>query len=398
MRHIILGNGAAAITAAEKLRELKAEDDIVVISREDAPAYSKCMLPDYVGGKMTKKRIYIRTLGDYRKRNIDLMLNCCVENIDTTGGKVYLQNGKWVDYDKLLIAIGGTSFLPPIEGLDHAEYYSINSVRDADTIREKASKGGKAVIMGGGLTGIEMAFALSRLGMKATLVEREPKLLPLQLDVNSSRVMEKHMEKEGITVLTATAVCGVSEEGGKCIRFSDGRNLDYDMLLVAVGTRPNLSMIKDSGIKYGRGILVDPYMKSSVEGVFAAGDVAEAVNKISSEYVTSYIWPNAIAQGKCAAYNMAGVPSEFSCNALMQNMVQMRDMPFISMGMVNPKGEEYEVLVKDEIENGIYKKLVLKESRLKGMILIGDTRKANTFGSLIRKEEDISGIKDTLLA
>lgn len=398
MRHIILGNGAAAVTAAEKLRELRAEDDIVVISREDAPAYSKCMLPDYVGGKMAKEKIYIRTPEAYRKKNIELMLDCCVENIDTTGRKVYLQNGKWVDYDKLLVAIGGTPFLPPVEGLDRAEYYSINSVRDADTIREKASKGGKAVIMGGGLTGIEMAFALSRLGMQATLVEREPKLLPLQLDVNSSRVMEKHMEKEGITVLTGTTVCGVNEEGSKCIRLSDRRHLDYDMLLVAVGTRPNLNMIKDTGIKYGRGILVDPYMQSSVQDVFAAGDVAEAVNKISSEYVTSYIWPNAIAQGKCAAYNMAGISNEFSCNSLMQNMVQMRDMPFISMGMVNPKGEGYEVLVKDEVENGIYKRLVLKENRLKGMILIGDTRKANTLGSLIRKEEDISGIKNTLLA
>lgn len=397
MKHVILGNGAAAITAAEKLRELKPEDEIAIITREDTTVYSKCMLPDYVGGRMSREKLFIRPMDVYDRNRLKLILNSNVESVDFNNRKVNLSDGQSVDFDKLLISIGGNPFLPPVEGLRDAQYYSINSVRDADTIIQKALEGGKAVVMGGGLTGIEMSFALARLGMEVTLVEREPKLLPLQLTAESSKVMAKYLEKEGITVMTGATVSKVGSERGKHVELSDGSIIPYDMLLVAVGTRPNLDLIKDSGIECNRGILVDEYLKSSAPDIFAAGDVAEAVNRLSNEYVTSYIWPNAIAQGKCAAYNMAGVCQPFSDISVMQNMVQMRDMPFTSMGLVNPKGEEYEVLMLNDFENGIYKKLVLKDNKLKGMILIGDVKKANTLGSLIRKETDVSDIKHTLV-
>lgn len=397
MKHVILGNGAAAITAAEKLRGLKPQDEIMVIGREDSPVYTKCMLPDYVGGKIAKEKLFIRNEDAYRKNQIELLLNRSVENIDSRNRKIFLQTGETVSYDKLLIAIGGIPFLPPVQGLDQIEYYSINSVNDADRIREKAAEGGTAVIMGAGLTGIEMAFALARLGMQVILVEREQKMLPLQMDAGASRAMAKYLEKEGITVMTGATVCQVTEEGTRCVKLEDGRTLEYDILLVAVGTRPNLSIIKDTDIKHNRGILVDEFMRSSAEDIFAAGDVAEAVNKLSNEYVTSYIWPNAIAQGKSAAYAMAGVPLEFSGSAVMQNMVQMRDMPFASMGLVNPAGEGYEIRVQEDQENGIYKKFILKDNKLKGMILVGDTKNMNAWSGMIRREDPVSYDKDLLL-
>ena len=179
--------------------------------------------------------------------------------------------------------------------------------------------------------------------------------------------------------------------------MEDGQRLTFDILVLAIGTRPNTRILNSPEIKCGRGVLVDEFMRTSNSDIYAAGDVAETINKLSNEYISCFIWPNAMAQGKCAAYNMSGQKQEFSNAAAAQISVQLRDIPFISMGMVNANGEGFEVLQIHDKENRIYKRVVLKENRVKSMVFLGDIGSANTIAGLIRKGNDVSDYKELLL-
>lgn len=397
MRHLILGNGAAGITAAEKIRELSQSDEITIVTGEDVPAYTKPMLPDYIGGKVLREKLFIRDIKTYEANRINLLMGEKAQNVDIKAKKVYLKSGVALDYDKLLIAIGGMPFIPPVEGLSGTEYYSVNSLNDADTIKNKAIAGETALIMGAGLTGIEVGFALKRLGMEVLIVERSERILPLQLDLESSRVFVDMIKKEGIKLMLGKDLSRISGEDGKTAEFSDGFAINFDMIAITIGTRPCIDIIRESGINYNRGVMVDEYMRTSIEDIYAAGDVAEAINPLSSEYICCYIWPNAMLQGKCAAFGMTGQVQEFSDTTGMFNSVQLRDVAFISMGMVNPNSDGYEILVSHDKNNGIYKRLVIKDNVIRGMVLLGDTKAYGLLSGFIRKGVNISDFKEIIM-
>lgn len=397
LKHVILGNGAAGISAAEKLRQLDDSCSITVITVEDTPVYTKFMLPDYVGGKISKEHLILRDLNYYRDNRIDLVFEEKIEKIDTKNKCVVMPGGKTQNFDKLLVAVGGRPVVPNIEGLGNTAYLTLNTINDADVLRERAREGQKAAVVGAGLTGIEVAFALKRLGMKVALIEREKRLLPLQLDERAAAVLAGQLRKEGLELLLERNVQRISAEDKNYVEFSNGERIDFDMLVVTIGTRPNLDVVKGTEIQTGRGILVDSHMETSVKDIFAAGDVAEMITDKSTGCVPSYIWPNALAQGKCAACNMAGQVQEFSSNAALGNAVRLRDIPFVSMGMINPEGPDYEALVAEDEDAGVYKKVVIKDNKVKGMILLGDTSSSNAIGDLIRKEADVSKFRGIIL-
>lgn len=398
MKHLILGNGAAGITAAEKLRELNPDHQITIIGPEGVPTYSKCMLPDYVGGKLSREKLFIRSEDSYKGKNIRFIKGKKAARIDIEYKKVILEDGSSEEYDRLLVATGAVPLIPPVEGLDNENFFIINSYGDAESIIKNAVPGQKALIIGAGLTGMEMAFSLTRLGMEATIVVRGGRLLSSQLDSDASCVLMNNLIKEGIKFIKGTSVSRIYiGQEGKQAEFTDGQVLPFDMLLLASGTTSNIDMLKESGLKCSRGVLVDEHMKASANDVFAAGDVAEALNSMSNGYVSCYIWSSAMAQGQCAAYNMSGIEKTFSNDSAMLSSVQMRDTPFISSGLVNPTGVGYEVIKFHDASNGIYKKLVISENRLLGMTLIGDTSSGAVLGSFLRKGADISEFKDMLL-
>lgn len=397
LKHLIIGNGAAGISAAEKLRQLDYNCEITIISIEDTPVYTKFLLPDYIGDKVKKGRLILRDFNYYSDNRIELILKGKVASIDVKSKKVYLQDGRVKEFDKLLVAVGGSPIIPRIEGLERVDYHTINSIEDADNIKSRVVEGQKAVVVGAGLTGIEVAFALKRLGMKVTLVEREQRLLAQQLDGKSAEFLVEQMRNEGVELLFEKNVRRAEGKDKKHIEFSDGEKLEFDMLFITIGTRPNLKVISGTGIKTGRGILVNEYMETSEKDIYAAGDVAETVNVNSEGYVSSYIWMNALAQGKCAAFNMAGQPQTFSYDAANNNVVRLRDIPFVSMGMINPDEKEYESLIYSDVKSYVYKKIVIKDNKVVGMIFLGDTASANIVGDLARKASDISNIRSIIL-
>ena len=396
MKFVILGNGAAGISAAEKLRQLNDNCEITVVSIEDVPVYTKFMLPDYIGGKIARNKLILRDMNYYDKNRIKLLLSEKIENIDSHQKVVRLLSGNILEYDKLLVAVGGSPVIPNIEGLRDIKYFTLNSIKDADNIIENAAEGQKAVIIGAGLTGIETAFALKRLGMNVTLVERGSRILPQQLDAASAEMLVEMIRNEGIELLLQRDVQRIVKNDGYLIETADGEKVGFDMLVIAIGTRPNLDIVKGLDIKTNRGILVNNYMETSVKDIYAAGDVAELQSNNNVGIVSSYIWPNALAQGKCAASNMAGQVQEFSRDAGFSNAVRLRDIPFVSMGMINPVEKEYESLVFCDKEDHIYRKVVLRDNKIKGLILLGDTSAANILSDFVKNGKDISQIKDII--
>lgn len=397
MKFVILGNGAASIAAAEKLRQLDEACAITVVSIEDMPVYTKFMLPDYIGGKIARNKLILRDKNYYDKNRIKLLLSEKIENIDVQQKIVRLVSGNILEYDKLLIAVGGSPVIPNIEGLKEINYFTLNSIKDADNIIEHVVEGQKAVIIGAGLTGIEIAFALKRLGMKVTLVEKGPRILKQQLDAASAEMLVDMIRNEGIELLLQRDIKRVVKDDESWIEMADGEKISFNMLVVSIGTRPNIDVVKDLDIKINRGILVNEYMETSIKDIYAAGDVAELQNNNDVGTVSSYIWPNALLQGKCAASNMAGQPQEFSSDAGFSNAVRLRDIAFLSMGMINPAEREYESLVFCDKESYTYRKVVLKDNKIKGLILLGDTASANILSSFVKNGKDISEIRDIIL-
>lgn len=398
LRYVILGNGAAGISAAETLRNLDKSGEITIISVENVPTYTKFLLPDYVGGRLAREKLFLRSFKNYEDNKINLMLNKKVDEIDVENKCIKLACGTKSEYDKLLVATGAKPVIPKIDGLENSDYLTINSIADADIMRDKASAGKNAVIIGGGLTGVETAYALKNLGMNTTIVERENSILPQHLDSMGSEIFINQVQNDGIKILLSKNVVSVTSGEEKYLEFSKGERQKYDILVVAIGTRPVLDIFEGTGIKCRRGILVNPYLESSVKDVYAAGDVSESPSYQSRGYISGYIWSNALMQGKCAAYNMTGQPKEFSGSEAAGNAVRLKDVPLISMGLVKPDENDFEVMVEFDKESNMYKKIVLKDHKVKGMIFIGDVKTGNIIADYIRKDKDISDIKHLIFS
>lgn len=390
MKHIILGNSAAGFSAATQIRELNKEDQVIIISKETTPIYAKIMLPYYIGNDIDREKLFLKDLNFYDNKDIELILGKRAQFIDVEKSQVILDDSSTYVYDKLLIAIGGIPFVPPVENLKLVDSYTISNLRDADKIKERAKKGENALIVGCGLTGVEMAFALSKLGMNVTLVERGNKILPMLLSNNASNIMAKYLERAGITIRLNTTLDAVEPHDieNRAI-LSDGSKLPFDMLIFAIGSRPNISIVEGSPIEVSRGILVDEYMKTSVPNIFAAGDIAEPQFSSQPGFVSSYIWPNAMAQGKCAANNMLGYNVPFDTSSF-HNTVQLKDVPFYSVGLIHPTQSGYEVKSRRDDDLAIYKRVVTKDGLIYGVQMIGDTTLAREAASHIKKKTQLS--------
>lgn len=392
MKYLILGNGAAGVSAAARLRELDNNGEILVATAEDVDAYSKIMLPDYIGGKIERKRLFIKEKAFYDEKRIQVLYSNNAKKIDPLKRLVLMENGQVQSYDKLLIAVGGKPFIPPIEGLKDVSHLSLNSISDAEAIISSVIPGKAALIVGGGLTGIEIAMALNSKGMKAIILEREARLIPGILDDKASSALRTNLEKVGISILTERTIRrlyqnredGQSANLKKVAELSDGTVLEFSMLVISIGTRSDIEIAEASSIEYRRGIIVNDRLETKAENIYAAGDVCELEKPSGKGYVSSYIWPNAMSQGKCAATNMTGKEELYSGFATAQSLVQLRDFPFASMGLANPVDEGYKIVSSFDSSAGIYKKVVIQDNKVKGMIMVGDTSESRKITSLIK--------------
>lgn len=385
MRYVIIGCGAAAMAAAERLRLVKPEDDIIMLSK-DTYSHSRCMLHKYLGGERDENGIAFRD-GDFFERNrITWAEGQAVKRVDTEKKQVILEAGGAQPYDKLLIAVGAVYGVPPIPNFRTAKnVFGFRDLSDAQKIKaEIERKQAKQVfIVGSGLVGLDAAYALLELGIKVTIAEMADRILPLQTDAVSAKAYQDLFEKAGAKFrLGIGASDSVVNEKNEIthVLLSNGEQIPCDFVVVAAGVRPNLAFLEGSGLAMERALTVDEYLQTSDADVYAAGDVTGL----------SGIWPNAMEQGRIAAMNMAGMKTAYTDRFCIKNTMNFFGLTMLSVGAVTPKEEGCQVFVKESRDT--YKKAILKDGRLKGIQIQGDISGSGFWQYLIKNEIDLTEI------
>jgi len=364
MKIVIIGNGVAATSAAVSIREYDRESSITMLSDERAPFYSRPRLMEYLAGKAAFEKIVIRDEAWYEKNGIALLRGARVDSVDPARCEVTGSFGL-LNYDCLLIASGASAALPSFYGSQLERVFTLRTKEDADSIAAAAARSRSSAIIGGGLLGIETAYALAERGLEPTVIEVFDRLLPRQLDDESARILQDMLAHKGLRFLLAKQTASLSNDSGRGkILFKAGAVLSSDMVVISAGIRPNISFLKNSQIEVGRGILVDAHLRTSIPNIYAAGDCAEFEGKIYG------IWPTAKEQGELAGKAIAGQKVAYR-GSLMTTKLKVADIDMASVGDITAGPQ---ARAESRRDGASFKKLFYENGTLKGAILIGDTK------------------------
>ncbi len=403
-KYVIIGGSAGGIGAVEAIREVDPTGEIVVISNEPVPQYSRPMISEYVSREATLDTMKYRKDEFWTNNKVKTLTGKTATKIDFTKKQVILDDGKeTVSYDKLLIATGGKPFVPRMEGGDKEGVFTFTELSSAEGIEAKADKIKSAIVIGGGLIGVSASEALVKRGIKVTLVELKESILNLILDKTASDIAEKVLTEAGVTVITGQTVQKILGQKDKPesvggVVMTDGTEIPCDLVVVAIGVIPRTDLVKDTPVKLNRGIVVDRTMQTSIPDVYACGDVAEAYDFLIDQKRLLPLWPLAHLGGRVAGYNMAGKKAEYEGGTVMSSLKYF-ELPVIAVGTVNPENaDDYEVLVELKPEKTVYKKILLKDCKIVGFIFLADIEKAGIFFRLLKNHVDVGKIKDALLS
>jgi NAD(P)H-nitrite reductase large subunit len=392
-KYVIIGNSAGAIGAIEGIRLIDKEGRIVVISDEKYAAYSRPRISDCIVQKTDDaETIAYRPADFYEKFDVKTILGTKATAIDLKERTVTLESGEVVGYEKLLLTTGANPSKPPIPGIDLPNVHSFTTWDHAEKVAHQVGSIEEVVIIGGGLIGMQAAEALSKVGVKVTVVEMLDRVLALAIDKHGSEMIEAKFRENGVTLLTS---CGVSriegdpEKGVTHVVLSDGRELPCQSVIVAAGVRPRTELAVQAGIAVRRGIPVDDFMQTSAPDVYAAGDVAETLDLLSGEQKLTPIWPNAYMEGRIAGAAMAGRPVPYS-GGIPMNTAHFFGFPVMSAG-ITEMGEGCTELVQSNEKTGFYRRIILKNNVPIGMVMAGDAvDRGGIILGLIRKRTDAS--------
>jgi NAD(P)H-nitrite reductase large subunit len=403
MHYLIIGNSVAAVNAVEAIRGADKRGPITICSDEDVLNYSRPLLSYYLGGRVTEDRLAFRDEAFYQKHKVDLILGKRATGLDTEKKKVTLTDGTMLPYDRLLLSVGGVPIVPPIDGLRHdtTGVFTFIKLQEAKRLIDYIEQASiqEAVVLGAGLIGLKAIEGLLERGVRVTVIELMDRVLANTFDAEASALIEERLAAHGCTVIKGDTIQQIKTKGKKVrqLILKSGKEIPTSLLIVAVGVRPNLELVNGTSIKTDRGILVDEFMKTSVPDVYAAGDCAQGLDFLSKENAVIAIWPVAARQGKVAGLNMSGAETPYS-GLFAMNSVQIMDIPTISFGMTTPpEGGGYEVLQNLDRGKSAYKKIVLRNDRVVGAILLNAVERAGVYGMLIREGIDVKEFKDQLL-
>ncbi len=321
--------------------------------------------------------------------------------VDCAGRTVKLESGRTVVWQKLLLANGGTPIVPAMDGNDLCGVFTFNKLDDAKAIDDFLKGCGsypRAVVIGGGLVGVSVTEALYKRGVEVTIVEMKDRILNTILDEEGSTLEANALTPAGIIIITehtADRINGYPSGEVRSVTLDDGRSLPCELVIVAIGVQPRLEFLADSGIEMNRGIVVDRNMAASVPDIYACGDVAEAYDFVSGANRLTPVWPNAYNGGRIAGLNMAGVSAQYDGGTAM-NAIKYFGVNILSAGMVTPPDDDYESI--SERHDDVYKKVILKDGRIVGMVFAGDIEKAGIIYNLMKDGVDVRGFKEVLVA
>lgn len=385
MRYVVLGSSAAGINGVRELRKLDKGAEIILISRDKA-IYSRCILHQYLGGERELERLCFAEKDFEELYQVTWMKGRSCAGLDREGKLVILEDGEKVSYDKLLIATGSHTFIPPVKNLKEAKnVVGFRNIEDMEILKEAARTAGHIVVMGAGLVGLDCVSALIRLGVSVSMVEMAGWLLSRQLDKQAAETYEKELDRRGVRQYYGVGIAEVALDGAAQIReavLTDGRRIPCDYIVVTAGVRSNVEFLKDSGIELSKfGLVYDETGKTSDSDVYGAGDVSG----------TSPIWPVAVKEGIIAASNMAGVKREMTDFFASKSTMNFFGIPSMSLGDVNTEEEEVTAEVKETKDS--YKKILHKHGKIVGAVLQGDLAYGGILQQLIARRIDISKVK-----
>lgn len=386
MRYVIVGNSAAAVHAIEAIRRIDADGEITVFSREPYLAYSRPLITEFLFDGVPERKMSYRPASFYRERGVDLRLGSEVVRIDRKKKEVVDSSAVPTPYDRLLIATGGKPFVPPMKGGDKKGVYTMMTWDSARQVKPRLKETSHALVLGGGLIGMKTAEGIFEAGVKTTVVELAPQILGRILDAGGAEIFQEYLKMKGMDIITGDTVVEVrGEESVNGVKLRGGRELDCDMVIVAIGVVPNMGVAEEAGIKTDRGVLVNDRMETSDKDIFAAGDVAQSYDILVDDFRVNAIWPVANQQGRVAGTNMAGGEKLFP-GGFPKNSLAILGLETISMGLVEPPDDTYEVLADIDKESFSYRKFIVKEGFIHGGIFIGDVDKAGIITGMIKNK------------
>lgn len=397
--HLIIGNSTAAVGAVEAIRSIDANASIAVVSAEPEHTYSRPLITYYQAGKVSEEDIYYRPRDFYERMNVTCLLGMSVDRIDTEAKQVNLAEGHSLSYQHLLSAAGGAPLKPAIPGIDRPGVFFMNTIEDARRAKGWLAHTSRAVVIGAGLTGMKTAEALAEIGQQVSVVEQADAVLPTTLDRRASEIVQKWFKSHGIDVLTGVSVTSIEGRSDSndvwAANLSTGESIVCDSVFVTVGVKPRIDLVRGTRIQVRTGILVDRHMRTNVTGVYAAGDIAQAYEPITGEARVVPILPNAYLGGRVAGINMAGGNATYNVG-MSANSTVFLGLPVMSAGLaIQDQNDEFDVLTK---EYGLsYRKLVIKNDRLVGMIAVADIAGAGMLTGLMRDGVDVRGLERKML-
>ena len=395
MKHVILGSGPAGVIAAETIRKLRAEDDILLVGDEPEPPYSRMAIPYLLMGNIGEEGTYLRKDKDhFARQRIQLRTGrACA--VDTDARHVRLDDGTVLPFDRLLIATGATPIRPPIRGMDLPGVHPCWTLADARKIMAVAKPDARVLQMGAGFIGCIIMEALAARHVQLTVVEMGDRMVPRMMGEGAGGMIKRWVEKKGITVYTSTRVEAIQPGSPLTVRLSNGKQLAVDLVISATGVQPNIGFLEDSGILCLQGVLTDERLQTNIAGVYAAGDCAEAFDTVTGKTIVSAIQPNAADQAYCAGTNMAGKQTQLP-GVTQINVLDTLGLISTSFGRWEgvPGGERAEFT---DDANFRYIRLEFEGDVLIGSNTIGLTEHVGILRGLTQSRTKLGGWKDQLL-
>lgn len=388
-RYVIVGAGAAGNAAAETIRRIDPESEIRMFTRESSFYYYRPALPEYLAGEKTLKGFTLHDGAWYEKNRIEVHLSTEITDVRPAGKTVAASDGKTYAYDRLLLATGSHAVVPDIPGKDIEGVFTLHTAADADAMLKWAGKAKSLVVIGGGILGIEAGNGLRKRGLQVAVVGRNKRLLPKQMDAAGAVFLRRRLEEMGFTFHLGVTPREIARLDGRlAVGLEDGRTLETDMVLLSAGAAPDLALARKLGLKIGKAVQVDDRLRTSIEDIYAAGDLVE------HRGVYYGIWPPAMAQGRAAGANMAGKETVYE-GTLQSHRLKVAGIDLVSMGDIDAESEEECVVLTDD-EKCIYRKLIIENHAVAGAILLGDLHGEKAIQEAVAGHKDVSSVRETM--
>lgn len=393
LKLVLIGNGLAGMRCLEDLLDMTPERyEVTVIGEEPWGNYNRIMLSPVLSGEKTIDDIMLHPHAWYRDKGIQFIADDPAVKIDRTRKVVHTEKGESVDYDRLIIATGSSPFIPPVQGVDLKGVISFRDIYDVNTMIKYCETKKNAVVIGGGLLGLEAAYGLKQRGMNVTVLHLMDRIMERQLDGRASRMLRHSIEQKGINIITeANTEALIGEEGHvRQIRLKDGTVLNADLVVFAVGIRPNIALAQRAGLRCNRGILVNDTMQTFDPSIYAVGECIEHRNQtfglVEPLWGQAFICATHLAEHGSLTFKSPTVPTQ----------LKVSGVDVFSAGNFEPK-EDYEDIILNDDKRQIYKRIIIQKDKVIGAVLFGDTEDGMWYAELIADQTPVSTFRNKLL-